>query len=432
MTTLGGDLDGPIGVAVDGSGNVYVAVLGFSGNPGVKKVAPGCTSSACVTTLGGGFSYPNGVALDSGGNIYVTDYVNNAVYEMAPDCASSGCVTTLGSGFKNPWGVAVDGSGNLYVSDYLNFAVKELPLATPPSLSFVATNVGSQSTDSPKAVALRNIGNAPLTFPVPATGENPSISSNFTLDVSTTCPQVIDSAAAGTLAAGASCNLSVDFLPTAAGQITGSVVLTDDDLNVADATQSIGLSGAVSTAIVPYIRVNGGAWQQTASVAVNVGNSVSLAGEDISGGSWMWSGPGGFTSASREIDAVPLTFPSDLYTLSYTNANGVTSSQAFTITINSTAITPYLRINGGAWQQTTSVTVIVGNSVSLAGQDISGGSWVWTGPNSFSAGTREIDTVPLPLPTNLYTLTYTNADGVTSTQAFTITVSPTAITPYSR
>ena len=70
-------------------------------------------------------------------------------------------------------------------------AVKELNLATPPSLSFATTNVGSQSSDSPQTVTLRNIGNVPShdPFPVPGTGENPSVSANFTLDASTTCPK---------------------------------------------------------------------------------------------------------------------------------------------------------------------------------------------------------------------------------------------------
>ena len=134
-------------------------------------------SSSCVTTLGGGFSQPSGVAVDGSGNVYVADHGNSAVKEMPPGCASSSCVTTLGGGFSQPYGVAVDGerqrlcrrnlrqqpgegdarravlppvasrrwaaastfppvwpwtgSGNVYVADCDNNAVKELPLAMP-------------------------------------------------------------------------------------------------------------------------------------------------------------------------------------------------------------------------------------------------------------------------------------------------------------
>jgi uncharacterized repeat protein (TIGR03803 family) len=250
-TTLGGGFIGPQGVAVDGSGNVYVA----DGDYLVSEMPPGCASPSCVSTLGGGgFNFPIGVAVDGSGNVYVSDDGNNAVYEMPPGCASSNCVTTLASVFSAPWGVAVDSSGNVYVADSGNNAVKELNLASPPSLSFAGTNVASQS--GPQTVTLQNIGNAPLTFPTPGTGENPSVSANFTLDASTTCPEVLSSSSAGTLAAGASCVLAVDFVPTTTGPISGSVVLTDNNLNANPAaTQSIGLSG---TGVAPVASISPG------------------------------------------------------------------------------------------------------------------------------------------------------------------------------
>ena len=124
VTTLGGGFSLPNGVAVDGSGNVYVA---DTDNNAVKEMPAGCASSSCVTTLGGGFSYPDGVAVDGSGNVYVADYGNSAVKEMPAGCASSSCVTALGGGFSYPSGVAVDGSGNVYVADAGNNAVKEMP-----------------------------------------------------------------------------------------------------------------------------------------------------------------------------------------------------------------------------------------------------------------------------------------------------------------
>ena len=149
---------------------------------------------------------------------------------MPAGCASSSCVATIGTGSINLFalrGVAVDGSGNVYVEDIYANRVYEWNLATAPSLSFANTTVGSQSTDSPQTVTLRNIGNAPLIFPVPGAGENPSVSADFTLDASTTCPEVTSSSSAGMLAAGASCQLAVDFVPTTAGPIMGTAVVTD-------------------------------------------------------------------------------------------------------------------------------------------------------------------------------------------------------------
>jgi lysozyme family protein len=173
---------------------------------------------------------------------------------------------------------------------------------------------------------------------------------------------------------------------------------------------------------VPYLDVNNGAWQQASTVAVNVGDTVKLAGQNISGGTWSWTGPNGFTATTREVDAVPLNSATNVYTLTYTNTAGVASNpQTFTITINPTAIVPYIQVNGGAWQQTASASVQVTDTVNLAGLQQNGGTWSWTGPNGFTSTSREIDAVPLVTGTNAYTATYTNVDGVASTQVFSIT-----------
>ncbi|NLR68819.1 T9SS type A sorting domain-containing protein [Chitinophaga varians] len=92
-----------------------------------------------------------------------------------------------------------------------------------------------------------------------------------------------------------------------------------------------------------------------------------------------------------------------------------------------TAITPYTQVNGGTWQQTANASLSAGGTVQFGPQPVQGGSWSWSGPNNFSAGTREIyiSNVQSSQAGN-YVATYTNSGGCQSTQNFTITVNSSA------
>ncbi len=161
----------PTGLAVDGSGNTYVA---DSGNSTIRQVSPG----GVVTTIAGaagvpgsadgagaaaGFNGPNGMAVDAAGNVYVADTRNNTIRKVTP----AGVVTTLagtagnagsadGTGaaaaFRSPYGVVLDASGNFYVTDSGNYTVR---LVTPAGA--VTTLAGAPgifgSTDGAGAAA---------------------------------------------------------------------------------------------------------------------------------------------------------------------------------------------------------------------------------------------------------------------------------------
>ena len=128
LAVANGNFSGPTGVALDGSGNVFVA---DKANSAVKEIfAAG--GYATVKTLGGGFSSPSGVAVDGSGNVYVADTINNGVKEIPASCIAgannSTCVLVLGGdGFSGPEGVAVDGSGDVFVADTHNSEVEKIP-----------------------------------------------------------------------------------------------------------------------------------------------------------------------------------------------------------------------------------------------------------------------------------------------------------------
>lgn len=170
----------PHGVAVDNSGNVYVA---DRDNHLIRKITP----SGVVSTLAGStegyqngsgtsarFSEPRSVAVDSGGNVYVADYGNNRIRKISP----GGDVTTLagstqgyanGTGeaaqFNMPRGIAVDNSGNVYVADRDNHVIRKITpsgVVTTVAGSTQGYQDGSGSTaqfNGPDGVAVDSSGN---------------------------------------------------------------------------------------------------------------------------------------------------------------------------------------------------------------------------------------------------------------------------------
>jgi sugar lactone lactonase YvrE len=244
-------LNSPNGVAVDGNGDVFCA---DSSNQRVVELpwtGSGYGDQVTVATLTS-TEDPFFLVVDGTGDIYVTDQYGSgggAVLEIPWTGSVYGAPVNLnvaGLGYA-PYGVAVDGAGNVIVGGGVNGTVLRLDRADAPSLSFANTNVGSTSTDSPKTVTVLNIGNVSFYIVIPETGSNPVYPPNFPVNSADNNLCAEDNS----YSESASCDISVNFTPTVAGALTGNVVLTDNNQNGVNVTQSIPVSGTGTAPAAP-------------------------------------------------------------------------------------------------------------------------------------------------------------------------------------
>ena len=142
-------LDNPVAVAADGKGNLFIA---DEGNHRVRRIAPdGFISTVVGTGIRGStppspfgaalLNSPRSVAVDSSGNLFIADSGNNRLIKRTPSGATSLFAGTGVEGFsgdgerartaqlRNPWGVSVDGAGNVFIADTGNNRVRKVDAA---------------------------------------------------------------------------------------------------------------------------------------------------------------------------------------------------------------------------------------------------------------------------------------------------------------
>ena len=181
----------PEGVALDGSGNLYIA---DEGNHRVRKVDTSGNISTVAGTGISGFSsdggaatsarlsFPRGVALDGSGNLYIADSGNNRIRKVDATTGNISTVAgtgTAGSGgdggmatsatLNQPYGVALDGVGNLYIAEYFGNRIRRVDATTGNISTVAGTGAPGFGGDSgaatsatlriPQGIALDSSGN---------------------------------------------------------------------------------------------------------------------------------------------------------------------------------------------------------------------------------------------------------------------------------
>ena len=180
----------PGGVAVDSSGNVYIADMYnnevekidssgnlsiIAGNGTAGRPTPGTATDSALKA-------PSGVAVDQWGNVYIADQGNNMVEEVDTSgnlsiIAGNGTIgpptpgLATNSSLSYPQGVAVDSSGDVYIADLVNNYIEKV---SPPTYSVTYDlNGGSGS------IPTQGNGMAGSTFTVNSSGVDPTNGGNI-------------------------------------------------------------------------------------------------------------------------------------------------------------------------------------------------------------------------------------------------------------
>jgi trimeric autotransporter adhesin len=167
---LGVLLGDPLGVAVDSSGNVYIA------DGDALELSQGVVVPLrVITPLQGTGVMGTSVALDSAGNLYFANWSGNQIQEL-----SNGMLTTIaGTGaqgfsgdngpatsaeLSGPSGIAVDGVGNIYFADTGNQRVRKISNGTIMTVAGNGT-AGFSGDNGPATGAQLNLQQGPLVLP---------------------------------------------------------------------------------------------------------------------------------------------------------------------------------------------------------------------------------------------------------------------------
>ncbi len=450
----------PLGLAVDAVGNVFVA---DAGNNAVKEIAA-AGGYTTVSAIGGAFALPAGVAVDPNGNVYVTDAGDGSVNLIV---ASSGysTVNLLSTALNGPLFPAISQTGNLFVSnlDAVSFAgsLNELDFADGSTVTFPTPTkmTHTDTVDGPLHVTVVNFGNAPLS----ATAPGLVAPLDFAVVAGSGTPA--DCTASFSLAAGASCNLSIAFTPHSIASLSETLAVHDNSLNAPGTTQSITLKGTginpgtaatlitpssplLTSTSVPFTWTKGslvtlyqllvgttgvgssniyaGPYTAATSTTVTVpaaGGTLYVRLRSYGTGNWIWVDytftEQGIASKAALLTPTPngSTLTGTSIPFTWTTGSGVTLYQ---LLVGSTGAGSY-NIYGGAYVTSTSATVTVpaqGGTLYVRLRSFINGAWQYTDYTFVEAGTPVKAALVSPAPGSTFaggsaTFTWNTGSGVT-------------------
>ena len=349
---ISASLGQPEGIALDSAGNLYIA---DTNNCRVRKVSAGNIATVAGNGCGGGYSGdggaainaslsdPYGVAVDSTGNLYIADTYNNVVRKV-----SNGVITTVAgshvngfsgdgglatqAGLSFPQSVAVDTAGNVYIADNGNNRIREVLAAVP----------------------LLELARANLTFTATAGGAAPPAQSNsinstvpgLPLTASSSAPWLSVTPTSGT--APASLQVSVDPSQLSAGNYSGNVIISDAiglglsvtgsvDFNVSPAVAG---KLAASAPGLSFSAIQGsGSTSSQLTVSNQGGGSIAFTAvaATSTGGNWLSvSAASGTITPNNPASLTVTATPGGLAAGTYSGSIVLGSASAGSVTVTAT------------------------------------------------------------------------------------------------
>ncbi|MFN8416249.1 MAG: hypothetical protein U0U66_07955 [Cytophagaceae bacterium] len=348
----------PAGTNVTAGNNTNSITVTHSTTAGSYNISVtptnGCGNAASATTLpltinplpsaAGTISGPTSVCPGQTGIVYSIAAAANATsYSWG---LPSGSIITSGDGTNSITVTFGSNSGNVSVTP-----VNACGSATPPRTLLVSVvSLGATGSISGPASVCQNQTNRVYSIP--------------NVVGASTYAWTVPSGATITSGAG------TRIITVTMGSTSGDVTVTPSNLCLTGTTSTL----PVTVNLIPSAPTAG------SNSPVCSGNAINLTASLISGASYTWTGPAGYTSSVQNPSRTSSTTSmSGTYNVTAT-VNGCTSPSASTVVlVRPTPTVPTVGSNSPVCRATT---------INLSASSVMGASYSWTGPNSFSSSTQ--------------------------------------------
>jgi PKD repeat protein len=426
----------------------------MAGNYTVTVTANGCTATSTVAVVVNNLPAANATSnspVCSGNTITLsTTNVAGATYSWSGPGGYTAAVrtpsrTNATTAMSGNYTVTVTGTNGCSRSSTVTVTVNQTPITTAGSnspvcegqtLNLTTTAVTgatyawsgpggySSTAQNPTRTNVTTTMAGNYTVTVTANG----CSSTSTIAVTINTNPVISASSNSPVCSGNTINLNSTAVTGGTYSWSGPGAFTATTQNTTRPNSTTGMSGTYNV----IVTANGCSTTASTTVTVNqtptatassnspicTGQTLTLSTPAVTGATYSWSGPGGYTSTIRNPSRTNATVAmSGTYTVNVTS-NGCTATSSINVTINTAPVST----------ASSNSPVCTGSTINLTTTAVTGATYSWSGPNGFSSN---VQSPSIPLSTSLmggtYTVTLNNGCTASTTTAVVVNTTPTVI-----